>query len=1141
MRPKGVKDVRVGILGPLEVRDAAGEPAPLAGPRLRALLIRLAVAGGHAVTVDRLADDLWPDQGPALRRDQPQGQGQLQPHRPAERPADVANALQALVSRLRQAAGRDLVEYTGGGYRLAIEPAGIDAVAFEHLVSRGHAALSSGEPPRAAALLADALALWRGPALADVADAAFAQAPVARLEELRLAAAEDLTEARLALGQGAALVPDVEQLATAHPLRERLRGQLMRALYAAGRQAEALAVYDQTRRLLADRLGVDPSPELASVHLAILRADPALTSPGTDRSAPGKAAPAPTRARAPAPVEGSGTHPPRHPGNGQTKISNLPAQLTSFVGREDELERVGKQLGDTRLVTLTGPGGAGKTRLALEAAALKAPELPDGAWFVPLAPVRDAADIPQAVLAALGIPELLWLPEAGRILPAPPLDRLADALASRRTLLVLDNCEHVIDAVARLAARVLADAPGVRILATSREPLGVTGETLCPVPSLPLPPAGADAAEATGYAAIRLFRDRAAAVRPGFSVDTDTVGPVIGICAALDGIPLAIELAAARLRSLTLAQVEDRLGDRFQLLATGPRAAADRHQTLRAIVDWSWDLLDEAERTVLGRLSVFRDGATPDAAEQVCGLALDQDVIDVVASLVDKSLVTASGDSDVRYRLLETVRVYADERLAQAGEKVQVRAAHADYFLALAREAEPRLRTAQQLRWLDRLAAEHENFSAALRYALDHQDGALGLRLVANLVWFWVMLDFDAEGGAWARGVREVVGPVPPPGLTDEFAISEFAAAVGGAVEGADRGSAAMKPDGIDLLRQAVERSAAHASQESSHPLLALAPSMSAMLGGDLPAARRGLDDLTRHPDPWVRAAGLAMGGHLAMNDGEVDAAARYFDQGYDSFQAIGDRWGLIVVLGGHAEVAMARDDPARAVRYLEEGRRYALEGQAAHWGEMHLIPLGRARAAAGDLAGARADLEQGVTAARQLGENDEEITGYVELSELARRDGDLPRARRLLAEAQKLAEPRTTRIDLRLAAIRAYSKLGCLAEQEGDLDEAARWHRTALTMLAENIDGILPIPVNPALASAVEGCAALAAARGGHTRAAELLGLAHTLHGFRDAASFEVTRTTATVTAAIGPEEFAAAYQRGCGLTRDDALSLNI
>jgi predicted ATPase/DNA-binding SARP family transcriptional activator len=1108
MRPKGVTGVRVRILGPLEVRDVAGQPAPLAGPRLRALLIRLAVAGGHAVTVDRLASDLWPDE------------------RPDERPSDTANALQALVSRLRQAAGRDLVEYGSGSYRLAIDPAAIDAVAFGQLAGQGRSALSDGAPSLAASLLADALDLWRGPALADVADAPFAAGPVARLEELRLTAGEDLTEARLTLGQGSQLVADVEELAAAHPLRERLRGQLMRALYAAGRQAEALAVYDQTRRLLADRLGVDPSPELSAIHLAILRADPTLAP-----SAP-SATPAPPTTATPDPA----------PSNGHHRVGHLPAQLTSFVGREDELERVGKQLGDTRLVTLTGPGGAGKTRLALEAATLKAPELPDGAWFVPLAPVRDAGEIPAAVLAALGIPEVVWVADARRPLAPPPLDRLADALASQRLLLVLDNCEHVIDAVARLAARVLADAPGVRILATSREPLGVTGETLCPVPSLPLPPPGADAADATRFAAIRLFRDRAAAVRPGFTVDADTVQPVIAVCAALDGIPLAIELAAARLRSLTLTQVQSRLNDRFRLLGTGPRATPDRHQTLRAIVDWSWDLLGEAERAVLRRLSVFRGGATPDAADQICG-RLEAgpdtgDVIDVIASLVDKSLVTATGNTDVRYRLLETVRVYADERLTEAGEKQQVQAAHAAYFLALAEDAEPRLRTAEQLRWLDRLNADHDNFSAALRYAMDRRDGELGLRLVAGLMWYWVMLDFDAEGGNWAREIRELVGPVPPPGLSDQFAISEFAAAVGGAT---DPDSGFRGPDGVELLRKALARSAAHITADSSHPVLSLSPALSAMFSGDQAGARCAMAELTRHRDPWVRAAGLAMGGHLAMNDGDVDGATRFFEQGYDAFQTVGDRWGLIVVLNGQAEVAMARDDPAAAVHALEEGHRYAMAGQATHWGEMHLIPLGRARAAAGDLAGARADLERGVRAARQFGENDDEITGYVELAELSRRDGDLPIARRLLEQAREISEPRTSRLDIRLAATRAFSKLGCLNEQEGQLEESAAWHRRALALLSDERYGLLPIPVNPALAGVLEGCAALAVARGEAAHAAELLGLAHTLHGFSDRQSFEVSRVTAAVTAAIGPDEFAAAYQRGRALTQADALAVNI
>ncbi len=1138
--------VRIGILGPLEVRDEAGQVMRLGGPRLRALLIRLALDPGRAVAADRLAGDLWPGDGPDQAA-----------------PADSGNALQALVSRLRHAAGPGIIEHRSGGYVLAVDPGDVDATQFERAVSEGRAALAAGDPGAGAALLRGALDLWRGPALVDVEDAAFAAGPVARLEELRLAATEDRIEADLALGRGAELAPEAEELATAHPLRERLRGQLMRVLYLAGRQGDALAVYEDTRRVLAERLGVDPSPALSAVHLAILRADPELGRPAGNgslpatpvpvtpaqatsalaSSAPASSAPADLAPAGPTPADPGLAGPvpadpvpagpaPDDPVPAVPRTSNLPAQLTSFVGRDEELNRVSKLLGEGRLVILTGPGGTGKTRLALEAAARLTDQMPDGVWFVPLAPVGDALDVPQAVLSVIGPPDPVWVPDADPVrVVLPPLDRLADMLATRQLVLVLDNCEHLVGAVARLAGRVLAEAPGVRILATSREPLGVTGETLCPVPSLPLPPDDATPAQAQEYGSVRLLAERGAAVRPGFTIDEVSAEPVIRICRALDGNPLAIELAAARLRSLTPAQVASRLDDRFSLLTAGSRTALPRHQTLRAIVDWSWDLLGEAERTVLRRLSVFSGGATPAAAEQVCGPAGDPaaGLIDVIASLVDKSLVTATGDAEVRYRLLETVRAYAAERLAEAGEEEQVRAAHVRYFLDLAEQGEPMLRSSEQLTWLARLTAEHDNFAAALRTAIAVRDTGTGLRLVAALAWFWIMRDYEAEAGEWATAVRDMAGGSAPPGLADAYAICYILAVISAAAQAED-----PPPT---LLPDTLATAASIAGPAPRHPLLLIAQPMLAYFGGDPERVQSDLSLLGDHPDPWVRAAQHALRGHLAMNVGQVDEAAANLTRGHQDFQAIGDRWGMILCLSGLGEVEMARNHPDQALRILREARGHAASGLHGNFSDMMLIPLGLARARSGDIEGARADLERGVRIAERIGEHDDEAKGYLALAELARQGGHLDQGRQFVERALEVAEPHVRRPGMSTVVMTAYSKLGCLGEQQGDVTGAAQWHAKAMTLAAGSPE--IFVPNHPILAELVEGIAALAAARGEPGRAAELLGLAHTLHGFRDAASLEVARTAEAATTALGTGAFDAAYASGRALTRADAVAL--
>jgi predicted ATPase len=478
-------------------------------------------------------------------------------------------------------------------------------------------------------------------------------------------------------------VADLEGLLAASPTRETLAALLMRALAADGRRGAALTVYERTRERLADELGADPSPPLAALHLELLRAN-------------GRPAPGAATAAGPADPD---------------RVGNLPAALTSFLGREGDLGGVGALLREHRLVTLTGPGGAGKTRLAVEAARMTLAgdaspaetAFPGGAWLAELAPVTDPADVAPAVLGAFGLREQALLvtrqlharpanrPAAGTGAPGTgeaddgqedALERLIGALAGRRALLVLDNCEHLIAAAATLADRVLAHCPGLRVLATSREPLNIIGEALWPVGPLAESPAE------------RLFAERAAAGAPGFALTAGNAPAVSRNCRALDGMPLAIELAAARTRTMMPAHIADRLDQRFRLLTGGSRTALPRHQTLRAVVDWSWDLLDDGERALLRRLSVFTGGAALEAAERVCAAApvAAEDVLDLLTALADKSLLVVRQTEDgPRYRMLETIREYGRERLAEAGETEPLRRAHAAYFLRFAERAQPHL------------------------------------------------------------------------------------------------------------------------------------------------------------------------------------------------------------------------------------------------------------------------------------------------------------------------------------------------------------------------------------------------------------------------------------------------------------------
>jgi len=1084
----------IGLLGPLQVRDETGRTVHVGGRQLRVLLTLLALNAGRVVPVGSLAGQLWPE----------------------DPPGNPGNALQTLVSRLRaelrQAGAGDVIESHPAGYRLAVPPGAVDVMAFEELAAQGRRALAEGDAGQAARVLRDALLAWRGEPLADAAGSDFAEAAAAKLTELRSSVLADRIEADLALGEGPSLVGELRVLLSADPLAERPRAQLMRALYAAGRQAEAIAVYHEGRELLADQLGVDPSAQLEQVYLGILRGPAASREqPGAVAKLPAHATDDPERAAVPA----------------SARLPAVRAQspLTSFVGRDEDLSRVLKNLRATRLVTLTGPGGVGKTRLATEASG----RLGTTAWFLPLAPVTDPAEVVYTVLDALGIRE----PVIARRPAEPgtgPLHRLAAALGDRDVVLILDNCEHVIEAAAALAGHVLAACPQVRILATSRQPLRIDGETLCPVPPLPIPPTPSAPVTIASYGSVRLLRDRAVAVRPDFELGEANAAAVARICRALDGMPLAIELAAVWLRTLTPAQLAERLDDRFALLTGGSRTALPRHRTLRAVVDWSWELLSASEQVLARRLAVFPGGTTLLAAERVCAddLLPPAAVLPALSGLVDKSILGVGECQDglpPRYRMLETVRAYGLERLADAGEDAAVRDAFAAYCLDLAETADPGLRAAGQRRWLRELTAEQDNLHAALRWTIARQEADTALRLVRALGWYWMLRGQPGEPQALARQVLAFEPREQTPRMAEARVISAITAA-GDSWE-------------IDTVRPALAAAVADLTRWSpdtapSHPVAAMGEPMLALYDRDPDRAFTAFDRYLTSEDAWVRAAVPLLRGTFGSMLGRMDWAESDCRDALAAFRALGEAWGTAAVLMQLAEFARLRGDNAAAVAALEEAG--ALGRQLGAWGDLSHIggKLAAVRVRLGDLAGARADLEQAEReeSARSIGHNDSTIWLGLVRAELLYREGDTGAAGLICARLLAVLEDKQSSWWYGVHAI-IQARLALIALGDGDEGRCR-------TLLAEALRIATSWVELPPVADVIDAIAVLAQHSGEcAARVATLLGVAHAVRGCFDEGSLDAPAVRDAVRARLGADEFEAAYEHGRSQPRDDALAL--
>ena len=920
------------ILGPLEA-VAEGRVVALNAAKQRALLAILLLHANELVSSDRLIDDLWGGRPPAT----------------------AAKILQKYVSQLRRALGRVVIRTASSAYELATDAASFDLLLFEQLLGTARAAV----PADANAIVREALSLWRGPPLAEFADEPWAQSEIGRLEELRLEALQQRIETDLELGSGAELVSELELLIGQHPLRERLHAQLMLALYRSGRQADALAAYREARRTLVETLGIEPTLALRQLERSILDQDPALDLVTSEPAADSEVQAEP----------------------------GLEGRASSFVGRTRELREIRALLRreDVRLLTLTGAAGSGKTRLALEATGV--PGKAAGAVLVELGRITDAGLVARTIADELGITE-----RPGH----SAREALVEYLRDRQALLLLDNFEHVLDAASFLR-EVLAGAPGVKLLVTSRAPLGVPEERVYPVPALQLPDRSQrpSLAELGETEAIRLFVDRARAARPGFELTEVNAASLTELCVRLDGLPLALELAAARCNLLSPQALLQRLGARLDLLRATPGSGlVERQWTLRGAIEWSYDLLQPQEQQLFTSLAVFVGGLTLAAAEHVAEQP-DLDILDGAETLFRNNLLTtehAAGD-EPRLGMLETIREFALERLAARGDEHDVRRRHTAYYLILAEEAEPGLLGPQQREWLERLDAELDNIRAALSWALDAGEAEMGLTIGWSLWRFWQLRTHELEA---RERLEELLALGTGTARTRANAQTMI-------------GSLSFVLGDFETAQRALQESLPLHRRSGDIRMIASTLGILAATSDDPDAAlalsRESLDVARNGDEQYLEGHGLWHVGMALLRVGEIDDAERAFEDAVSIARSYGNLRSVGSWQKSLAGIAIIRGDHARARRLLEDSLAIHRDLDDA-WGVSHsLSNLSFLALEAGDAETARTLLSEALAIERESG-HQPRLANALEMSaRLAAADGQPALATRLYARAALLRE----------------------------------------------------------------------------------------------------------------------------------------